>query len=257
MLGETVQIGVDCYDGAIYMNDISPDSRPGGVEAILDDCKQDYDMGYRSFKLKFGRGGKWMPFEEGLKRDIEVTRMVREFFPESKILVDANDAYHVDGMIRYMDAVYDCDIFWIEEPFAENRDDLLKLKDYLSKKSPHTLIADGEFDPDFDLVFSLADEKLIDVLLMDIDGFGFSKWRQLMPEIEKKGYLVSPHCWGCKLKTHYAVQFAKACKNAITVEGVPDETEGVVFDGYRLVNGKMFVPSTPGFGMDLIWAHNA
>ena len=138
MLGETVQIGVDCYDGAIYMNDISPDSRPGGVEAILDDCKQDYDMGYRSFKLKIGRGGKWMPFEEGLKRDIEVTRMVREFFPESKILVDANDAYHVDGMIRYMDAVYDCDIFWIEEPFAENRDDLLKLKDYLSKKPAYT-----------------------------------------------------------------------------------------------------------------------
>lgn len=43
-------------------------------------------MGYRSFKLKIGRGGKWMPFEEGLKRDIEVTRMVREFFPKAKFL---------------------------------------------------------------------------------------------------------------------------------------------------------------------------
>jgi L-alanine-DL-glutamate epimerase-like enolase superfamily enzyme len=257
MFEEQAQVSIDCYDGAIYMNDISPDSRPGGLKAILDDCKQDYDMGYRSFKIKIGRGGMWMPFEDGLKRDIEVTRMIREFFPESKILVDANDAYTVDGFLRYMDAVYDCNLFWIEEPFAENREDLLKLKDYLAKKSPGTLIADGEFEPNVELIYKLAEEKLIDVMLMDIDGFGFTKWRNKINEINTKGYKVSPHCWGSKLKTHYTAQFAKGCKNAITIEGVPDLTEGIDFDDYRLVNGKMFVPDKPGFGMDLIWAHNA
>src|SRR5659263_84160 len=45
---------VDCYDGAIYMNDISPDSHPGGLRAILDNCLQDYELGYRSFKIKIG-----------------------------------------------------------------------------------------------------------------------------------------------------------------------------------------------------------
>lgn len=254
---DEVQISIDCYDGAIYMNDISPDSNPKGLEAILDDCKYDYDLGYRTFKVKIGRGGMWMPLEEGLKRDIEVTKMIRDLFPDSKIMVDANDAYTVDEIIRYMDAVYDCDIYWIEEPFAENREDLLKLKDYLSKKSPNTLIADGEFEPDVDLVFSLANEKLIDVLLMDIEWLGFTKWRQLIPEINNKNYLVSPHCWGNKIKTHYTAQFAKGCKNCITIEGVPDLTEGVEFDDYKLVNGKMFVPDKPGFAMNLVWAHNA
>jgi len=253
MLGSVEQERVPCYDGAIYFNDISPDSRPGGVQAILEDCRQDEALGYRDFKVKIGRGGKWMPFEEGLQRDIEVIRLIRQHYPERKILVDANDAYTLPGLLRFLEGVVDCDLFWIEEPFIENREDFLRLKEYLSRKSPQTLIADGESDPDIDLLIRLADEKLLDVFLMDIEGFGFTRWRQILPQIKEKGYLISPHNWGSKLKTHYTAHLARACKNAITIEGVPDLTEGVEFDGYQLIDGQMVVPDRPGFGMDFIW----
>ena len=90
---------VPIYDTLIYFDDISPDRRPGGIERILQECKDGYDYGYRAFKLKIGRAPKWMNWEDGLKRDIEVTRMVRENFPDCEIMVDANDAYTVDKIL--------------------------------------------------------------------------------------------------------------------------------------------------------------
>lgn len=256
MLGNEINQHIDCYDGAIYMNDISPDSRPGGLQAVIEDCMMDYEMGYRSFKVKIGRGGMWMEKEEGLKRDIEITRAIRKHFPNCPILVDGNDAFTIDTLLRYVDALADCNLFWIEEPFKENREDLLKLKDFLAKKSPKTLVADGEFDPDINLVLSLADEKLLDVLLMDIEGLGFTNWRKLISKTSNKDYLLSPHCWGLKIKTHYTSHLAAAFKNILTIEGVPDITEGVDFKDYKLNNGYLYVPDKPGFGMDFIWGRN-
>jgi L-alanine-DL-glutamate epimerase-like enolase superfamily enzyme len=244
---------VECYDGAIYMNDISPDSRPGGLSAILADCAQDYDMGYRAFKIKSGRGGKWMSREDGLRRDIEVVRLVREHYPQSPLLVDGNDAFDLPSLLRFVDATADVGLYWIEEPFPENREGLLRLREHLAKVSPATLIADGEFKPDLDLLQQLAEERLVDVLLMDIHGFGLTRWRSLMPQVIEKGWLVSPHNWGAKLKTHYTTHLAAALGNFTMIEGVPDQTEGVDFDAYALVDGHLTVPSTPGFGMELIW----
>lgn len=256
MIGEEKQADVGCYDGAIYMNDISPDSMPGGLEAIGQDCAADYSMGYRAFKVKIGRGGKWMPPEEGLARDIEVVRLIRERYPDSPILVDANDAYTVDGFFRFLDGVKDCRLYWIEEPFRENRDGLMKLKEYLARYSPETLVADGEFEPDVDEIFRLADEKLLDVMLMDIMEYGLTNWRALMRTSRGTRCRVSPHNWGSKLKTHYTAHLAKCYPNMMTIEGVPDETEGVDFRDYRLEEGRLHVPPAPGFGMKLIWGRD-
>ncbi|PZE19836.1 mandelate racemase/muconate lactonizing enzyme family protein [Paenibacillus xerothermodurans] len=254
MMGSGGQLSVPCYDGAIYMNDISPGQVDRGVGIILDDCQQDYDMGYRAFKVKIGRGNMWMPLEEGIRRDIEVTTAIRKHFPDCDILVDANDGYSVDDFLRYFNAVADCGLYWIEEPFRENREDLLRLKEQITKRSPSTKIADGEARPDVQQLFALAGERLVDVLLMDIDYYGFTEWRRLMPRVIDSGVQISPHNWGLKLKTHYTAQFAAGTAGVLTIEGVPDETEGVDFSGYRLQDGLLHIPSAPGFGMDLHWA---
>jgi L-alanine-DL-glutamate epimerase-like enolase superfamily enzyme len=91
MLGSCGKTTVPCYDGAIYMDDLLPADDPRGVGIILSHCHHDYALGYRAFKLKIGRGYRWMGPEEGLRRDIELTREVRECFPDCAILVDAND----------------------------------------------------------------------------------------------------------------------------------------------------------------------
>ncbi|GAJ15180.1 unnamed protein product, partial [marine sediment metagenome] len=40
------------YDGAIYMDDLIPESDPAGIDAVLAICHADYARGYRDFKLK-------------------------------------------------------------------------------------------------------------------------------------------------------------------------------------------------------------
>ena len=46
-----------CYSGMIYFDDLTPFyNKPAGVDIILKECQFDYDLGYRQFKLKIGRG---------------------------------------------------------------------------------------------------------------------------------------------------------------------------------------------------------
>lgn len=253
MLGAGGTNPVSCYDGAILMDDISPDIRPGGLAQILKECEEDYALGYRDFKIKIGRAPKWMDWRNGLKRDIEVTRLVREFYPDARLMVDANSVYPLELMQQYVKEVADCKLYWIEEPFLENREDNRRLRACLDENSPETMIADGEANPDLPLLLSLVEEGILDVIQMDIAGYGFTKWRKLLPELEKKRIKISPHNWGLKLKTHYTATLAAAYAHVPTIEGILDETEGVEFGGYLLEAGKMTVPDQPGFGMELVW----
>ena len=251
MLGARGETAVPCYDGAIYMDDLMPEEAPRGVDIIVKNCRDDYDMEHRAFKLKIGRGYQWMDSEDGLQRDIDVTRAVHESFPDCRILVDANDAYTCDGMIRYMDAVAHCNIFWIEEPFREDRDDLTKLKEFLARKSPNTLVVDGESRPDVDFLLEMGREKLLDGLQMDISGLGFTRWRQIMPKLVEAGVPAAPHTWGDPLKVHYAAHLAAGLGNFLMLEGIPSTTYGADMGLYRLVEGMLHVPDAPGFGMKL------
>ncbi|RGE22026.1 mandelate racemase/muconate lactonizing enzyme family protein [Leucobacter sp. wl10] len=251
---------VPVYDTLIYFDDISPDTRPGGLRQVLENCRYGYDYGYRAFKLKIGRAPRWMDWPDGLRRDIEVTRMVREHFPDCEILVDANDAYTVDRMKEYVDAVADVGLYWIEEPFRENLEGFRALREHLDRVSPRTLIADGETDPEVELLIELYEQGYLGVFQMDVQGdlglghaFGLTSWRRLMPRLREIGARISPHAWGIKLKTHYAAQFCAGYPGVALVEGITDTTEGVDFSAYVLRNGKMFVPDKPGFGMELVW----
>jgi len=252
MLGGKGDLSIPCYDGAIYMDDLTPEESPRGIEAIVQNCQNDYEMGYRDFKIKIGRGLQWMSPKDGLKRDIDVTQAVFDNFPNCRILVDANDAYTCDGIISYMEAVVHCNIFWIEEPFRESREDLVKLREFLWKKSPHTLIVDGESRPDINFLLELGREKLLDALQMDISGYGFTNWRKIMPRLMDAGVKAAPHAWGDPLKVIYSAQLAAGLGNTLMLEGIPSKTYGADMGLYKLSNGILEVPKdAPGFGMKL------
>jgi len=193
MLGGAKSTAVGVYSGAIYMDDITPAYAPGGVRVVVEHCRQDYDYGYRAFKLKIGRGHRWMEPEAGLARDIEVTRAVREQFPECEILVDANNGYDCGGFLRYFEAVADCRLYTIEEPFHENRDDLRRLRDAIEKHAPATTVTEGESNADVELLLRLASEGLVQLLNLDIGGYGFTAWRRLAP-LERSA--PTGRCWG-------------------------------------------------------------
>jgi L-alanine-DL-glutamate epimerase-like enolase superfamily enzyme len=252
LLGRTQPYITHCYSGMIYFDDIEPPDNPAGLDKIVEECQYDYDYGYRQFKLKIGRGNKWMPKQEGLQRDIEVTKLVAENFPDCDILVDANNGYSVEDTIAYLKGIGNVKLFWIEEPFHETAHDYKKLKEWLTANNIETLLADGEAKPDHDLLRKLEEQKIINVHLPDIIGYGFTPWRKLMPELIRMGTPASPHAWGSLLKTYYIAQLAGGLGNTLTIEGVTCQSEDVDFGDYKMEEGKLIPSSAPGFGMKLL-----
>jgi L-alanine-DL-glutamate epimerase-like enolase superfamily enzyme len=254
MISENAVSYAPVYDGAIYMNDLLPEGKPRGSEAVLSDCDYDYSLGYRSFKIKIGRGFKWMSPEEGFKRDVEIVKAIHERHPDAAFLVDANDAYTPESMIRFLEAIYPINLYWIEEPFREAEEADRTLKDYLNLYMPRAMIADGESYPDIPQLLDLATKKLIDVIQPDVVSFGFTPWRALMLQIEKTGALASPHAWGDVIKTNYCAHLAAAFPRHIPlVEAVLGETEGMAPSEYVLENGILTIPQKSGFGMEIDW----
>ena len=251
ILGSHGPTSIPCYDGAIYFADLDPDDEPGGLSTVLAHCAADDAAGYRAFKLKIGRGNRWMDRAAGDARDIEVTRAVREAYPDHGILVDANDGYDCAGVIGYLEAVADCNLYWVEEPFPDDAADLARLRQFLRGTGSATLIAEGESDPQLETLLEIAGRGDIDVLLMDVVSFGLTSWRSVMPRIAELGVRASPHAWGLPLKTLYAAQLAAGLGQVDIVEGVPGETIGVDTSGYLWQDGTFSVPDRPGFGLPL------
>lgn len=252
LLGRKKPYTTDYYSGMIYFDDLEPSENPAGVDRILEECQYDYGVGYRQFKLKIGRGYKWMPFSEGLQRDIDVTNAVAKAFPDCGILVDGNNGFTVDQFIQYLKGIPSVNLFWIEEPFHETVTDYEKLRDYIKAVGTGTLLADGEADPNPALLKELFEKKLLDVHLTDIEGLGFTNWRRLMPALKKMGAQASPHAWGSLLKTYYTAHLAGGLGNTVTIEGVTSTSEEVDLSGYKIQNGKLIPPSTAGFGIPLL-----
>lgn len=243
---------VPMYDGAIYMNDLIPETKPAGVEKILEDCAYDIGLGHRALKIKIGRSHMFMEHDAGLRRDIEVVQRIHEAFPWATLMVDANDGYTVKDATDFLDGVRDIPLYWFEEPLREEAESFGKLKAYIRKHCPQLRIADGESRTDIPLLTTLAEQGLLDVWQPDVCGYGFTAWRKLLKLLVEKGYVGSPHAWGYVAKTNCCAHLAAAYPQHIPyIEAVLGDCEGVDLSGYKLQEGMLRLPDRPGFGMEL------
>ncbi len=252
MIGRNEPFVTNCYSGMIYFDELEADNLSNGMDKILENCEYDINQGYRQLKVKIGRGNKWMSREKGLQRDIEVTKMIHEHFPEIDILVDANNGYSVEDTIAYLEGIGDIKLFWFEEPFHEDREKYLKLRKWMLDRGIETFLADGEYQPEQELLRKLYRQRLLDMHLTDIIGLSFTRWRQLMPKLVEMGISASPHCWGSQLKTYYTAHLCGGLGNIPTIEGVTCTSEDVDFGDYKLEEGILTPSSDPGFGMKLL-----
>ena len=92
---------------------------------------------------------------------------------------------------------------------------------------------------------------ILHVRLCDIIGYGFTRWRELMPRLKATKTLASPHAFGSGLKTVYAAHLVGGLGNAPTLEGVPCSHEHVDFGEDVIRDGKLQLSSKPGFGLKL------
>ncbi|MDG2222437.1 MAG: enolase C-terminal domain-like protein, partial [Rubripirellula sp.] len=240
------------YSGMIYFDDLDPAEHPAGIDRVLENCRWDYEYGYRQFKVKIGRGNQWMPARAGLQRDIDVVNAIHQAFPDVEILVDGNNGFTVETMIEFLEGISGVPLFWIEEPFHETIADWTILRDFLiSNGRQETLCADGEAKPDFPVLQDLQKTRTLDVRLEDICGHGFTKWRHQMPGLIRQAVGASPHTWGSALKTVYTAHLVGAYGNAPTIEGVTTEGGDVDFGENEIVNAQYRPSSKPGFGLSL------
>lgn len=255
LFGKPASNKIACYSGMIYFDELYFEdgvckTKEEGIKAVIDECRYDYDFGYRQFKVKIGRGKNWMSHDEGLSRDIAVIKAIHENFPDCDILVDPNNAYSVKDCIDLIEGIKPAKLYWMEEPFDENEAQYAEFDAWRKVNAPEVITIDGEFQPKRDVCMDLGRKGFLDAYCEDILDNGFTTWIELLPKLKAMGMIASPHAWGTAPKSIYAAQFGMAFGGVPTVEGVTCFSDEVELN-YRIVKGYYVPSGKPGFGIRL------
>lgn len=252
LLGGKGNTTVPVYDGSIYFTDLLPEyvnSWPDRFKAEIDLGRQ---RGHSAFKIKIGRGAKWMPTEEGFARDLEVVKLIRKHAgPETILAVDANNGYDLARAKRFLTELPDIDLAFVEELFNEDVTQDLALKAFLAERKLKTLIADGETQNTLEPFKPLIAAKAIDILQGDINTFGIEGIMTEATWAKPQGLTVAPHGWGSLMGFYASLQIGGAITNYSMAENDPLDSDVLIADGYAIKDGKVKLPPAPGFGLKL------
>jgi L-alanine-DL-glutamate epimerase-like enolase superfamily enzyme len=251
LLGARGSTEVELYDGSIYIDDLGK-SDEETVEIFNDEVKSGHDFGYKNFKIKMGRGARWMGIEEGLDRDVLVIRTIREAAgPEAKILIDANNGTVLNIAKEILMRCEDVGIYWFEEPFPEDKAFNEAFKLFIDERGYDTLVADGESGPPPPNYFEMVEAGWIDIVQHDFRAKGLTWWRETADLIAPWGAKCAPHSWGSLIERYTHAHFAASIPNFSMLEAAPADTPGIVLDGWEQRDGNLIVPDTPGIGFDV------
>ena len=192
-----------------------------------------------------------MSLEAGTRRDIAIVRAVRAAIgDEASIMLDANNGYNLNLTKRVLAETSDCSIYWMEEPFHEDKILYSDLKEWLNAEALNTLIADGEGDASPSLL-SWAEQRIVDVVQYDIISYGFTAWLELGTMLDDWGVRSAPHNYGRHYGNFASCHLAAAVRGFAFTEWDEAATPGLDASGYAIDNGEVLVPSSPGFGLTL------
>ena len=251
LLGARGAREVELYDGSIYIDDLGT-ADDGARRIFHEEVKVGRDSGYCNFKIKIGRGARWMPVREGTDRDVLVIHAVREAAgPDAKILVDANNGATLNIALDILERCRDAGIYWFEEPFPEDRAFNEAFKEAIDRRGYHTLVADGESGPPPPDFFDMVERGWIDIVQHDFRNKGLTWWKAIADRIQPWGARCAPHCWGSVIERYAHAHFAASIPNFSLLEAAPADMPGIVLDGWRMRNGRLVVPETPGAGFDV------
>lgn len=240
------------YDGSIYFADLLPQYESAWQDRFKEEIDMGLERGHRTFKIKIGRGNRWMSRAEGDERDVAVVRLIRQHGGDAiHIGVDANDGYDLTGAKRFMEQVGDLEIAFTEEMFPETVDECLALKGFYRDRGWKTLLADGEGQREIDGFKPFIAAQAMDVLQGDMKHFGFANILQKAEWARPQGIVIAPHNWGSLIGFYMQLHVGRAITNFYAAENDPLDTPVLVADGYKIAAGEATVPAVPGFGLSL------
>jgi len=252
LLGGAGPKKVPVYDGSIYFMDLLPQY----ADKWQDRLKREIDMGraagHTAFKVKIGRGHKWMPAEAGYARDLAVLKTIRGHAgADTTIGVDANLGYEPDRAKRLLADLPGYNIAFIEEPYHEDVEKFRDLKQFIRKNKLKTLIADGENWSAPTDCKPFVEAGVIDVLQADMRRLGFEGIVAEAAIARPHGARVAPHNWGSLIGFHMQLHVGRALDNFYMAEHDPLTTDLLIADGYKIKDGHATVPDAPGMGLKL------
>jgi L-rhamnonate dehydratase len=244
-------LSVPCYDTSLYIDDLDQIDEADAADRIAAEAAEGWAAGHRAFKVKVGRGARHMPLMEGTRRDIAIIQAVREAIgPNTRLMIDANNGYNLNLAKMVLQETAELRVYWLEEPFHEDAELYRALKQWMAEVQIPTLIADGEGDASPRLL-DWAREGWVDVLQYDIHQPGFTHWLDLGPTLDSWGTRSAPHSYGDPFGNYASCHLAPAIQGFEMVEWDEAIVEGLDASAYRVIDGMVRVPPTPGFGLEL------
>jgi len=250
LLGGAGPQRVPVYDGSIYFSDLLPQHSHRPLDRFKEEIDIAMAMGHRAFKVKIGRGAKWMPSREGYARDIEVLKTIRQHAgPKVLVGVDANNGYDLAKTKRLLEELPDYEFAFLEEMFPERVEKCLDLKRFISRNGWSTLVADGETQKELAAYKPFIKARAIDVFQGDMNRFGFEGILTEAAWCEPQGLQVAPHNWGSLVGYYMQLHVGLAIKNFYRAEHDPLSSAVLIAEGYEIQDGSSSVPDAPGFGL--------
>lgn len=248
LLGGSVRDTVEAYDGGLYFCDLLDPDR--GVGRVAEEAVDSVAQGHRAIKMKVGRGHRWMAPAEGFRRDIEAIRTVRRTVgPDIILMIDGNNGFDRPGAERLFEEAGDQDISWAEEMFPETIDDYTQFRAFLEQRKLPTRIADGETLPDWPPLRPYIEQRLIDVVQLDMNQIGLSAWRRLAAFADEYGVQCAPHTWSSRFAVYASLHLGKAIPNFLSAEVPAYEPDAYRPVGFTFRDGRYTVSDMPGFGL--------
>jgi L-alanine-DL-glutamate epimerase-like enolase superfamily enzyme len=241
---------VRAYDTSLYIDDLHLADEAAAAALIADEARQGYERGHRAFKIKVGRGARHLPLESGTRRDIAVIHAVRSAVgADAPLMIDANNGYNLNLTKRVLAETADCHLHWIEEAFHEDVVLYRDMREWLARENLPILIADGEGQASPTLL-DWVREGAIDVVQYDISGHGFTRWIRTGRLLDSWGARSAAHHYGGFFGNFVSGHLAGAVHGFTAVEWDEATVPGVDTSRYRVREGRVTLPSVPGFGLE-------
>ena len=226
----------------VYASEVMPETA-GEVQGI---ARRAVDGGYGALKLG------WGPLGRDLGLDEELVRSAREVLgPTRALMLDGGRAYTVKHALELLRRLDDVDLYWLEEPLQpDDYDGYGRLSDATSIR-----IAAGEADSCVGPFRRLVEHGHVDVLQPDIARCGgFTVAREIAELARGRSVEVVPHCFSTGVlvaaSLHFAATLDRPTYSEYSVADSPLVND-LLSEPFRLVEGKLAVPTGPGLGVDL------
>ena len=165
------------------------------------------------------------------------------------ILLDVNSNFKTEGVIRLAKALEPYKLFWIEHD-NENPQALAQLRDstFISLASGEEHFTAREYLPYFEL-------RAMDTVLVDVQWQGFGPSKKVADIAETYEMNIAPHNPASELASFQSVHLCASVSNVRIMESDPEGVpwrEELFTNMPEIVQGCMKVPTSPGWGCDLV-----